>query len=66
MSAMLRLGAVLFVGLLIAQPDPVAPDPNTPRPITAVDSVFIEDLTWMEIRDAMAAGAGLVKTLRRE
>jgi creatinine amidohydrolase/Fe(II)-dependent formamide hydrolase-like protein len=26
------------------------------RPIDAVDSVFLEDLTWLEIRDAMRAG----------
>jgi creatinine amidohydrolase len=39
-----------------AAPDPVSPDPNSPRPIEAVDSVFIEELTWMEIRDAMQAG----------
>lgn len=26
------------------------------RPIAAVDSVFIEELTWMEVRDAMKAG----------
>jgi creatinine amidohydrolase/Fe(II)-dependent formamide hydrolase-like protein len=39
-----------------AAPDPVSPDPNSPRPIEAVDSVFIEELTWMEIRDAMRAG----------
>lgn len=28
----------------------------SPRPIDAVASVWIEDLTWMEVRDAMAAG----------
>lgn len=39
-----------------AKPNPVAPDPETPRPIGAVDSVFIEDLTWMEVRDAMRGG----------
>ncbi|MCC6591140.1 MAG: creatininase family protein [Bryobacterales bacterium] len=27
-----------------------------PRPIDAVDSVFIEELTWLEVRDAMRAG----------
>ncbi len=32
------------------------PDPDMPRPIAAVDSVFIEDLTWLEVRDAMRAG----------
>ena len=41
-------------------PDPVRPDPNSPRPIAAVDSVFIEDLTWMEVRDAMQAGKDTV------
>lgn len=38
------------------KPDPVSPDPKSLRPIEAVDSVFIEELTWMEIRDAMHAG----------
>lgn len=46
--------------LLFAIPDPVAPDPNTPRPIDAVDTVFLEDLTWMEIRDRMKAGTDTV------
>jgi creatinine amidohydrolase/Fe(II)-dependent formamide hydrolase-like protein len=32
------------------------PDPNTPRPIDALDTVFIEDMTWMEVRDALKAG----------
>lgn len=41
-------------------PDPVNPDPNTPRPIEAVDSVFIEDLTWMEVRDALKDGKDTV------
>ena len=27
-----------------------------PRPIDALDSVWIEELTWMEVRDALAAG----------
>ncbi|MFN0055573.1 MAG: creatininase family protein [Planctomycetales bacterium] len=39
-----------------AAPDPVNPDPNGARPIAAVDSVFIEELTWMEVRDAMRDG----------
>lgn len=29
---------------------------DEPRPIDAVDTVFIEDLTWMEVRDAIRAG----------
>ncbi len=28
---------------------------NAPRPIAALDSVWIEELTWMEIRDAVKA-----------
>src|SRR5215213_2999132 len=31
-------------------------DLTTPRPISAADKVWIEELTWMEIRDAMKAG----------
>lgn len=54
------LCAILTAHLLAAAPDPVAPDPNSPRPIAAVDSVFIEDLTWMEIRDAIKAGKDTV------
>ena len=39
-----------------AIPDPVSPDPNSTRPIEGIDSVFTEELTWMEIRDALKAG----------
>jgi creatinine amidohydrolase len=46
--------------LLAALPNPVAPDPNSKRPIESVDSVFIEDLTWMEIRDALKQGVDTV------
>ena len=34
----------------------MTPDPNMPRPIAARDSVFIEELTWLEVRDAIRAG----------
>jgi len=34
----------------------MTPDPNMPRPIDALDSVFIEELTWLEVRDALRAG----------
>src|SRR5436309_1745365 len=55
------LVSVLGVGFLLARPDsgkpdPVNPDPNTPRPIEAVDTVWVEELTWMEVRDAMKNG----------
>ncbi len=49
-----------LLALFVVIPDPVAPDPNTPRPIAAVDNLFIEDLTWMEIRDLMRAGTDTV------
>jgi creatinine amidohydrolase len=52
--------AMFGLGALAAIPDPVRPDPNSPRPIDAVDSVFIEDLTWMEVRDALKAGKNTV------
>jgi len=52
--------SLLFAAWLVALPDPIKPDPNTPRPMAAVDSVFIEDLTWMEVRDALKAGKNTV------
>ena len=33
-----------------------SPDPNMQRPIEALDSVFIEELTWLEVRDAVRSG----------
>jgi len=51
---------LLLAGWLAALPDPIRPDPNSPRPIAAVDSVFIEELTWMEVRDALKAGKDTV------
>src|SRR5436189_1673303 len=50
------LAFVLVSGFLFAQPGAMTPDPNGPRPIDALDSVWIEELTWMEVRDAMKAG----------
>lgn len=46
---------------LILQPGTVlgqaaSPDPETPRPIEALNSVWIEELTWMEVRDALREG----------
>jgi creatinine amidohydrolase len=37
-------------------PSATSPDPDTPRSVDAIDSIFIEELTWMEVRDAMKAG----------
>src|SRR5262249_39783469 len=50
------LAVLLGVGFLAAQPTATSPDPNTRRPIEALDSVFVEELTWMEVRDALKAG----------
>jgi creatinine amidohydrolase/Fe(II)-dependent formamide hydrolase-like protein len=50
----LPLAFVLLSGELFAQAG--SPAPDEPRPIDAVDTVFIEDLTWMEVRDAIKAG----------
>ena len=56
---MLRMAGICCVvvfAFVAAVPDPVKPDPESPRPIAARETVFMEDLTWMEIRDAMRAG----------
>src|SRR5437867_8753501 len=51
------LPSLLVTALALGQqPNPMTPDPDMPRPIDAVDSVFLEELTWLEVRDAMRAG----------
>jgi creatinine amidohydrolase len=37
-------------------PDPTSPDPAMTRPIDAADTVFLEEMTWLEVRDAIRAG----------
>jgi len=39
-----------------ALPQPGSPDPETPRALPIHDSVWLEELTWLEIRDLMRAG----------
>lgn len=39
-----------------APPNQVMPDLNAPRPIDIRESVWLEELTWMEVRDLMKAG----------
>ncbi len=53
----MRLAPVLLAALFAA-PSAWAqsPAPDKPRPIPMRDSVFIEDLTWMEVRDMIADG----------
>jgi creatinine amidohydrolase len=53
--------AVILAGGLAAafqaeKRGPMTPDPDGPRPIAAHETLWIEDLTWMEVRDALKAG----------
>jgi len=47
---------LLVTAALVARPTALGPAPDAPRPIAALDTVFIEEMTWMEVRDAMKAG----------
>lgn len=52
-----RLAVLLIVlGGWCLAPGSLAQDLQAPRPIAALDSVFLETLTWMEVRDAIKAG----------
>ena len=39
-----------------ASPAGTSPDPNMPRPVAAHESVFLAELTWLEVRDAIRSG----------
>jgi creatinine amidohydrolase len=52
--------AVLIACAQAAKPDPMAPDPNGARPIEAPDTPFLDEMTWMEVRDALKAGKDTV------
>lgn len=54
--ALLTFQASAQTGAPGSSPSAANPDPNGVRPIDAVDTVFMDDMTWMEIRDAMKAG----------
>jgi creatinine amidohydrolase len=54
--AVASLVVVLAVGVLVAQPRALSPNAKDPRPIAALDTVFIEEMTWMEVRDALKGG----------
>jgi creatinine amidohydrolase len=59
------IAVALLASLAIANPgqslpDPMEPDPNGSRPIDALDTVFLEEMTWMEVRDALRAGKDTV------
>jgi len=52
----LTLALAAAAAITLAQERTPSPDRNAPRPIEARDSVWIEELTWMEVRDAIKAG----------
>ena len=57
MRRMLTVFCFLTTGMLFDRlPAALAPDRDAPRPIAALDSVLVEELTWMEVRDALKAG----------
>jgi creatinine amidohydrolase len=51
-----RMVLLIVLGSWYLIPGSLAQDRQAPRPIAAVDSVFLEELTWMEVRDAIQAG----------
>jgi creatinine amidohydrolase/Fe(II)-dependent formamide hydrolase-like protein len=61
----MRQMTVALIALLAApvqdgKPGPMTPDPNGARPIAAHETLFIEEMTWMEVRDALKAGKDTV------
>ncbi len=56
--AVVMISLRLFSSSTWAQDLPafMTPDPNTPSPIEVYDTVFIEEMTWMEVRNALRAG----------
>jgi creatinine amidohydrolase/Fe(II)-dependent formamide hydrolase-like protein len=61
-AALAALGLLVAPALAAAQalPEPGSPDPETPRVLPIHDSVWLEDLTWLEVRDLMRAGRSTV------
>jgi hypothetical protein len=64
-AALMTLAAVSSAHLQTPAP-PQAPSAlEAPRPIEAGDSLWTEELTWMEVRDAVRAGNTTVLSGRR-
>ena len=52
-----RLPIVMFaIACLLPATTVFAQDLDMPRPIDGIDTVFIEEMTWLDVRDAIAAG----------
>lgn len=50
------LAFLILLGAAQGKPTPTSPDPASPRPIDAHPTPFIEEMTWMEVRDAIKEG----------
>lgn len=50
------LGVIVSAAPAAHAQDNIEEQLRTPRPIAALESVWIEELTWMEVRDAIASG----------
>lgn len=50
------LGVLLALGCLAGPLGIVHTARNAPRPVAALDTVFLEEMTWMEVRDALRNG----------
>ncbi|MCE9531345.1 MAG: creatininase family protein [Planctomycetes bacterium] len=57
MIRILTCVCIVAVCLITVQPQAAqSPAPDLKRPIEAPDTIWVEEMTWMEVRDAMAAG----------
>jgi creatinine amidohydrolase len=54
------LMALMAVAAQDGKPTPMTPDPNGVRPIAAHETLFIEEMTWMEVRDSLKDGKNTV------
>ena len=54
--ARLAVPACCVTGALLGTAPLAAQDLDAPRPIAGSNTVFIEEMTWMEVRDALADG----------
>ena len=54
----MRLATLVITTVLATASSAIAQNPDLamPRPIDAADTIWIEEMTWLEVRDAMKAG----------